>query len=179
MESLLDKAKDSQDYDVSLAADQLTSYLLSEDGEVFLNELIEQIIEGVDSLGSDAIVYMLEASRAVAINDEVKAARALVSLYDSIMLPDEDSGRLEKLRTSVVQTLPEPTPIMRQSWKILNLLGARGSNADIIKMVPIIRKLGQEPRIQRATAEVAAALGERLLSRSLRLAFGLPQPSKQ
>ena len=39
-----------------------------------------------------------------------------------------------------------------------------------------MRKLAQEPRMQRISSEVVARLGERLWSRSLRAAFGLPPP---
>lgn len=174
LESLLDKAKDSQDYDVSLAADQLTNYLLSDDGEIFLLDLKNSIIEAADSLGIETLSYIFEASRAVTINNEVEATRALQSLLSA----EDNSVRYDRLRKSVVEALPEPTPRMKQSWKILNLLGAGGSNSDPSKMVPVVRKLSQEPRIQRVATEIVAKLGERLLSRSLRLAFGLPQPAK-
>jgi len=57
------------------------------------------------------------------------------------------------------------------------LLGARGTNFDPSKLIPIFRKLGQEPRIQRVSSEIIVRLGERTLSRSLRAMFGLPPPS--
>ena len=46
LEGLLDQAKDTQGYDVSDALDQLTDYLISDDGEQLLNDLAEQIVEG-------------------------------------------------------------------------------------------------------------------------------------
>ena len=53
---------------------------------------------------------------------------------------------------------------------------ARGSSSDPSKFIPLVRKLAQEPRMQRISSEVVARLGERLWSRSLRAAFGLPPP---
>mmetsp|Transcript_35693 Transcript_35693/g.42622 ORF Transcript_35693/g.42622 Transcript_35693/m.42622 type:complete len:80 (+) Transcript_35693:255-494(+) len=66
---------------------------------------------------------------------------------------------------------------MEQFWMIALLLGARGTNFDPSKLIPIFRKLGQEPRIQRVSSEIIVRLGERTLSRSLRAMFGLPPPS--
>lgn len=65
---------------------------------------------------------------------------------------------------------------MKRFGRILSLLGAQGGQTDPAKFVPIVRKLAQEQRVQRATSEIIARLGERALSRSLRTAFGLPPP---
>ena len=65
---------------------------------------------------------------------------------------------------------------MKRFYSILVLLGAQGGQADPSKFVPIIRKLGQEARVQRAASEIIARLGERVLSRGLRAVFGLPPP---
>merc|ERR1712038_2160799 len=127
---------------MGLAADQLTNYLLSDDGEIFLLDLKNSIIEAADSLGIETLSYIFEASRAVTINNEVEAARVLQSLLSE----EDNSVRYDRLRKSIVEALPEPTPKMKQSWRILNLLGAGGSNSDPSKMVPVVRKLSQEPK---------------------------------
>ena len=71
--------------------------------------------------------------------------------------------------------LPELTPSMQQFSRIIGLLDLAG-DTDISKFVPIIRKLAQEPKVQRTANEVVARMGERVLSRSLRAMFGLPPP---
>eukprot|EP00804_Cyclotella_cryptica_P005702 CCRYP_000066-RC/>CCRYP_000066-RC protein AED:0.31 eAED:0.31 QI:2105/1/1/1/0.75/0.4/5/294/436 len=100
------------------------------------------------------------------------------------------SNVLESIRSNIVETLPEPTPAMQRTWKIGLLLGSKGassltssrSNAatdaaqTITKFVPLIRKLSQEPRVTNKANEVIARLGERMASRALRAAFGLPAP---
>ena len=96
-----------------------------------------------------------------------------------------------KLRKYLGENFPEPTPAMQRSWKLALLLGTRGASSfttvnngnvasdaakAISKFVPLIRKLSQEPRVTRKANEVVARLGERIVSRGLRAAFGLPPP---
>jgi len=173
LESLLDEAKESQGYDASAALNQLTNYLISDDGERVLNEIEDKLVEGTDSLGIETMNYLVEAAKSLAINDEVAAVNAFRTLTH--ILDSSDGGdRGEKLRESLATALPEPSPTMKQFWRIASLLGARGSDTDPAKLIPVVRKLGQEPKIQKASREVIAKLGERMLNRSLRVVFGLP-----
>eukprot|EP00560_Eucampia_antarctica_P007099 CAMPEP_0197830498 /NCGR_PEP_ID=MMETSP1437-20131217/7105_1 /TAXON_ID=49252 ORGANISM="Eucampia antarctica, Strain CCMP1452" /NCGR_SAMPLE_ID=MMETSP1437 /ASSEMBLY_ACC=CAM_ASM_001096 /LENGTH=953 /DNA_ID=CAMNT_0043432935 /DNA_START=191 /DNA_END=3052 /DNA_ORIENTATION=+ len=190
LEGLLEKAKDSQGYDVTVALDQLSNYLISDDGESLLSDLADQIVEGADSLGAETGGYVLEASKALVINDEVGALRAFRALQKIVESQNESSSGISKensdndddddvvvVEDEMADLLPELTPSMKQFWSIATLLGARGSQSDPSKFIPLIRKLAQEPKIQRIASEVVARLGERILSRSLRAAFGLPQPT--
>eukprot|EP00559_Dactyliosolen_fragilissimus_P004100 CAMPEP_0184861890 /NCGR_PEP_ID=MMETSP0580-20130426/6475_1 /TAXON_ID=1118495 /ORGANISM="Dactyliosolen fragilissimus" /LENGTH=985 /DNA_ID=CAMNT_0027359549 /DNA_START=154 /DNA_END=3111 /DNA_ORIENTATION=+ len=203
LEGLLETAKNSEGYDVTVALDQLTNYLISDDGEALLNDLTDRIVDGTDSLGTEFIGYTLEASRALVLNDEVAAVRAFRSIQkifeeeeqqqqqqqddDNNQNRNKHSGQehakvdvtSERLRTGLADLLPEPTPSMRRFWKIASLLGARGASSDPTKLFPIVRKLAQEPKVQKTASEIAARLGERALSRSLRAAFGLSSPSFQ
>mgnify|MGYP005839014235 CR=1 FL=1 len=178
LESLLDEAKDASDYDVTAALDMLTSYIISGEGESTVDELAHEIVEAADSLGADTIRYVFDAARALAINDEVAAVKAFRSLQD--ILQQQDTGGIEgvrkKVQNNLKEILPEPTKSMQQFGRILSLLGAQNGQADPAKFVPLLRKLGQEPRIQRTLNEIIAKLGERMLSRGLRAAFGLPPP---
>jgi aarF domain-containing kinase len=178
LERLLSEAKDSQGYDVTKAVDQLTNYLISDDGEQLLNDLSNQIVEGADSLGKEAVEYVIEASSALSINDEVAAAKAFTTLQELFTTSSDGLSGAEKLGESMSDMLPEPTPTMKQFWRIAILLGARGNSSDPSKLIPIFRKLSQEQRVQRAAGEVIAKLGERTLSRTLRAVFGLPPPFK-
>lgn len=163
-------------YDVSEALDQLTNYLISDDGEQLLSDLSTQIVEAADSLGTESIQYVVEASRALAINDEVAAVRAFRALQEILDRRDEEDGIQQGVAENLQQVLPEATPSMKRFARIMSLLGAQGGQTDPAKFVPIVRKLAQEQRVQRATSEIIARLGERALSRSLRSAFGLPPP---
>ena len=179
LESLLDEAKDTSGYEVSAALDILTDYLISDDSDKLLKELSQQIVEAADSLGSEIIQYLLDASRALAINDEVAAVRAFRSLQDIVQSQTggEESEDARKRVTNDLQgALPQPSPAMRRFGKLLALLGAQTGETDPAKFVPIVRKLGQDQRVRETCNEIIARLGERVLSRSLRAAFGLPPP---
>ena len=178
LESLLDEAKETSDYDVTAALDMLTSFMISDEGESVVDELANQIVEAADSLGAETYQYVFDAARALAINDEVAAVRAFRSLQDILNQEDEAGidGVRQKVEENLRNVLPEPSPSMQRFGRILSLLGAQNGQADPAKFVPILRKLGQEPRIQRTLNEIIAKLGERMLSRGLRAAFGLPPP---
>eukprot|EP00980_Cylindrotheca_fusiformis_P011821 scaffold2816_cov121-Cylindrotheca_fusiformis.AAC.37 len=168
LEELLDEAKGSSGYDVSAALDILTDYLISDDGDPLLEDLSEKIVDAADSLGTESIEYVLKATRAIALNDEVAAIRAFRALQGLL----QDSRGFQN---SFKESLPEPTQSMKRFGRILGLLDL-SSETDASRFVPIIRKLAQEPKVQRASSEVVAKMGERLLSRSLRAMFGLPPP---
>lgn len=179
LEGLLEEAKASQGYDPSAALDVLSNYLLSPDSDTLIEDLSQQIVNAADGLGAESIKYILHASRALLINDEVAAVRAFRSLQEIVETARSEGG-VSSVRNKVGEdlrdVLPEPTPSMKRFWKIVTLLSARNGQNDVANFIPVVRKLAQEPRIQKAANEIVAKLGERLLSRGLRAAFGLPPP---
>ena len=178
--NLLDEAKGSSGYDVTEALDLLTNYLISDDNDKLLMELSQQIVDAADNLGADSGRYFLEAARALAINDEVAAVRAFRSIGEIFQRSSTDADGVEVIRRRVTDNLrdvlPEPTPTMRRFNSIVELLGAQNGKTDPSKFAPILRKLAQDTKVQQTASEIVARLGERLLSRSLRAAFGLPPP---
>jgi hypothetical protein len=179
LESLLEEAKSSSGYDVTAALDVLTDYLVSEDGETLYESLTVQVVAAMDSLGAESLRYLGDASRALAINDEVAAVRAFRSLQDVIR--SQEDGGIDGLRRRVGEdlrgVLPEPTGSMRRFWRIVSFLNTPNGETDVSRFVPIIRKLSQDPRARRTAEEIVARLGERILSRGLRAVFGLPPPN--
>lgn len=196
LESLLDEAKDSSSYDVTAALSLLTDYFVSsepvdEATDARLTDLAQQIVDAADSLGSESVKYVLEASRALAIRDEVAALKAFRSLQNILAdqslptsanprdLLDGVNGVRKRLGQDIRGALPEPSPSMVRFSNILSLLIGNtnnGSTTDPSKFVPIVRKMAQDPRVRRTASEVVARIGERFLSRGLRAAFGLPPP---
>ena len=168
LKGLLDEAKGSSGYDVSAALDVLTDYLISDEGDTLLQDFSQQLVEAADNLGTESLGYLFEVSKAISINDEVAALRAFRSLQ--ALLQNDES-----FQNNLKDVLPELTPSMQQFSRIIGLLDLAG-DTDISKFVPIIRKLAQEPKVQRTANEVVARMGERVLSRSLRAMFGLPPP---
>ena len=166
LESLLSKAKDSQGYDVTVALDQLSNYLISDDGEQLLTDFADQIVEGADSLGTETVGYILEVSKDLAINDEVAAVRAFRSIQkiidqnqmneSSSESAEDNKEEVNKLEDDIAEILPEPTPSMKQFWRIASLLGARGSSSDPSKLIPIFRKLSQEQKVFKQIKKVTS-----------------------
>ena len=181
LESLLDEAKDSSTYDVTAALSLLTDYFISseevdEATDARLADLAQQLVEAADSLGSESVKYVLDASRALAVRDEVGAVKAFRSLQ-KLQLRDGVDGVRKRLGQDIRGALPKPTPSMERFQSIVSLILGNGSGStDPAKFVPIVRKMAQDPRVRRTASEVVARLGERVLSRSLRAAFGLPPP---
>ncbi|VEU42962.1 unnamed protein product [Pseudo-nitzschia multistriata] len=168
LEGLLDEAKGSSGYDVTSALNLLTDYLISEEGDAVLDDLADGIVHEADNLGTEGISYILAAGRALAIRDEISAVNAFRSLQSVIT-------REKNLNEEVKGVLPEPTESMTRFGKILSLLDI-GAETDYSKLVPIVRKLALEPKVQKTANDVTARLGERALSRTLRSLFGLPPP---
>jgi len=164
---LLEEANGTSGYDVASALDQLSAYILSNDGEYIVRELTDQIVEAADTLGAETGSYILQASSAFSVNDEVEFVKAFRSLSAVINRLSNSSENAEN------DFLPELSPSLKRFLKIVSVLGI---DDDPARYLPLVRKLSQEPRIQRAASDIVARLGERLLSRGLRAAFGLPAP---
>lgn len=56
-EELLEEARSTRDYDVTLAINQMVDYLLSENGAEIREQLSVQLVDQVDQLGVDAITF--------------------------------------------------------------------------------------------------------------------------
>ena len=209
VESLLDEAKESSGFDIVPAVSKLVDFVVSSEGGGLLDDIADQIVLQADSLGRDTVLYITNALGVLAKADGQAAAKALRSLVEHLQdntgnqIMEQGNGKdssssattaITKVLSSIIETLPEPTPAMQRSMKIGQILGTRGASSlaaasnnsnsaaaatvdTINKFIPLMRKLSQEPRITNKASEVVARLGERLVSRGLRAAFGLPPPA--
>jgi predicted unusual protein kinase regulating ubiquinone biosynthesis (AarF/ABC1/UbiB family) len=152
LESLLENAADTDDYDVSLAVEQLVSFLLSPKGKVIRYTLADDLTNELDLLGADLSRYYLSMA--------VQAGSAL-----GIRIPS----------TLSAMSAPKPTASMENLDKLSKILSrSRGFNPN--KLTPVIRRVLREPEGQRIGLEVAVSLAERFTSRAIRFAFGLQTP---
>lgn len=118
LESLLDEAKESSGFDVALALEKLVDYVISSDGEELLNDIADQIVEEADNLSRDTLMYITKALEAFATRDDQSAAQLLITILQQrneqekqgkADSPTEgDSGILERIRSNIAETLPEP-----------------------------------------------------------------------
>jgi len=204
LESLLDEAKESSGFDIVSTLDKLIDYVISSDGEELLNDIADQIVNEADSLGRETLLYISQVLSALSIRDERGAAKALQLLVEAMQDSAENPGADGEYRAGVrniinsvwsnlSETLPEPTPAMQRTLKLALLLGTRGASSltssavsnnaaadtanTIAKFIPLARKLSSEPKVTQKASETVARLGERIVSRGLRAAFGLPPPT--
>ena len=118
LESLLDEAKESSGFDVALALEKLVDYVISSDGEELLNDIADQIVEEADNLSRDTLMYVTKALEAFARRDDQSAAQLLITILQqrneqekqgkTDSSPEVDSGILERIRSNIAETLPEP-----------------------------------------------------------------------
>lgn len=151
LESLLDSASSAGDYDVSLAVEQLLSFLLSPQGKLARYNLADELTSELDALSVDVTKYV--ASMAA------------------------QTGRAAGLRLpTILRSLPPPAKSqgMITLERFMEILG-RSKGFNSTNMSSILRKILREPEGQRVGLEVAVSLAERLTSRAVRFAFGLPQ----
>lgn len=155
LESLLDSASNTDDYDVSVAFESLVAYLLSPQGKLVRYNLADELTVELDRLGLDLTQYF--ASTAAQAGSAV-----------GVRLP------------STLRSLPPPrkTRAMQNVERLADIM-AKSQGFDASRLMPLVRRVLREPESQRIGLEVAVSLAERITSRAVRFAFGLPQEQQQ
>eukprot|EP00640_Fibrocapsa_japonica_P000829 CAMPEP_0113934326 /NCGR_PEP_ID=MMETSP1339-20121228/1653_1 /TAXON_ID=94617 /ORGANISM="Fibrocapsa japonica" /LENGTH=726 /DNA_ID=CAMNT_0000936077 /DNA_START=52 /DNA_END=2232 /DNA_ORIENTATION=+ /assembly_acc=CAM_ASM_000762 len=148
MEELLVEAQDTRDYDVTLAINQMVDYLLSEQGEPIVDQLSVQLVDVVDRLGVETVTYLLGTAQGL--------QRTIQGLEDM------DQREL--------------SPTMQSFTRIVSTL-SNSEGFELEKIVPLMRRLLREPKVQELSVEMASRLSERAISRTVRAVFQLPQPT--
>ena len=151
LESLLDSASGAGDYDLSLAVEQLFSFLLSPRGKVARYNLADELTNELDRLGVDLLKYYASIASQAITATGFRVPMALSSLPP-----------------------PQRTQSMQNVERLMEIL-QKSQGFDSKKMTPLIRKLLREPESQRLAAEVGVSLAEKITSRTIRFVFGLPQ----
>jgi predicted unusual protein kinase regulating ubiquinone biosynthesis (AarF/ABC1/UbiB family) len=152
LESLLENAAETDDYDVSLAVEQLVSFLLSPKGKAIRYTLADDLTNELDLLGADLSRYYL----GLAVQAGSTVGIRVPGMFASMSAPK---------RTAAMENLDKLSKILSRS---------RGFNPN--QLAPVIRRVLREPEGQRIGLEVAVSLAERFTSRAIRFAFGLPAP---
>eukprot|EP00903_Cladosiphon_okamuranus_P022275 g20481.t1 len=156
-EELLEEARNTRDYDVTLAINQMVDYLLSENGADIREQLSVQLVDQVDQLGVDAIAF----------------ARKNVGQINAGKIPGFLSGDRQVLDDLMSNS--EMTPAMASTIRVLNLLTS-SAGFDASKIIPLLRRLLREPEAQELTVKLASNLSERAVTRTIRAIFNVKQP---
>ena len=139
LENLLRNARNSQDYDLSQALNQALDFLFSERGAFIRNNLIDEIVKGVDALGKNAL------------NNVTYTLRDRVGLGVK-----EVPGAI----TEQQQTLEH----IKRIWTILQ----ETPGFDPVQIAPHIPQLLLKPEVQRMGQQVASRLAQQTIARLIR-----------
>ena len=138
LENLLRNAKDSSDYDLNKAIDQAIEFLFSERGEFIREQLVNEIVEGVDGMGQMAV------SRVTAV------------VRDRLGLKNGHA-------TPVSEQKPQTEHLLR----VLTLL-RETPGFDPMQLLPVLPKLLTRPETQEMGQQIASGLAQRAAARFIR-----------
>ncbi|HIK17283.1 MAG TPA: AarF/ABC1/UbiB kinase family protein [Leptolyngbyaceae cyanobacterium M33_DOE_097] len=139
LENLLRNARNNSDYDLSQAIDQALDYLFSERGEFIRKHLVEEIVKGVDSLGSNA----------------VNGIRYTVSEWFGLTVQREQPAAVDSQKN---------LEHLQRIWGILQ----DTPGFDATRLVPLIPKLMFKPEAHVMGQQIAQGLAQRAVARFIR-----------
>lgn len=140
LENLLRNASNSQDYDLNQVLNQTIDFLSSERGAFIRNNLVDEIVKGVDALGRNALQNITN------------------TLRERVGLADNET--LKPTSYDQQQTLEH----INRVWHILQ--ETRGF--DPAKLAPQVPQLLLNPGVQRMGKQVASRLAGRAIARLIR-----------
>lgn len=147
LEQLLSEASETTDYDVMQAVDKLLDYLVSPAGSPILDQLVLEIIEGMDELGEESRHLFIES-----------LAQGRVPSPQDVSSP--------RLATA-----------SRVAEVISRSGGVGGLDRDqlVDQLTPVLNRLATNPVTQQAGIDIATAVSERAVTRTIRWIFDLPE----
>jgi predicted unusual protein kinase regulating ubiquinone biosynthesis (AarF/ABC1/UbiB family) len=138
LENLLRNAKDSTDYDLDKVVDQTLEYLFSERGELIRAQLVNEIVKGLDMLGSNAlnsVSYILAERIGLSIN-----------------------------RAPVAPESQQPLQHVQRIWAILQ----ETQGFDPTKILPVLPRLLFKSEVHQMGQQIIGGLAQRALARLIR-----------
>ncbi len=165
---LLEKASATSDYDVSLAMDSLVTYVVSEEGAVTRELLVNQTIDALDGFGADVTDYSVTALASLA-----GSASSQATLLEEVtdMLASNQLLQLNRLVTALNTSLQlQPKPSLLAAVSIINYLQNSSANGtlDRTKVANIVKKLLREPVTQSLLARIISEVSARSAGRLAR-----------
>ena len=139
LENLLRNARSSSEYDLSTVVDQTFDYLFSERGDLIRHQIVDEVVKGVDSIGSNALNSLRYSL----------AERIGLTVNRTTTVPAESQQTLEHLK---------------RIWGILQ--ETRGFDAT--KLLPAIPKLLFKPEAHQMGQQIAEGLAQRAIARFIR-----------
>lgn len=149
LENLLRNARNSQDYDFNQVLNQTLEFLSSERGAFIRNNLVDEIVKGIDALGRNALYNLTYTIR--------ERFQSVAPLGHRVGLAvNENPGAT----TEQQQTLEH----IKRIWTILQ----ETPGFDPTQLAPQITQLLLKPEVQRMGQQVASRLAQRAVTRLIR-----------
>ncbi len=157
LENLLRNARSSQEYDFNQVLDQTIEFLSSERGAFIRNNLVDEIVKGIDALGQNTLHNVTSNLR----NRLLKAPLANRLAW---AIEETPNASVEQ-----EQTLEH----IKRVWNILQ----DTQGFDAAKIAPQIPQLLLKPELQRMGQQVASRLAQRAIARLIREVLVSPEPA--
>ena len=163
LQDLLEKAASTNDYDASLATDQLLAYLMSDQAKNIREILVQQTVNNIDQLGSDAVEYSIKL-----VSNLANPSGPGFSVFQQSDL----NSFFDNLRDSILSSAT-PSPALINAEKFIRIFQSSSKNIlDSEKLTAILRKVLREPVARETLAVIISQLSERAASRLVRRLFG-------
>jgi hypothetical protein len=167
LEDLIQNAAGTDDWDVEQAGKLFSEFLLKGDNKNVRSLLATDVLNLVDSVGLETYHYATKASQA-----------QLASL-----LPPQLKSSLPPPPLSDSQHAPEVPERLKQVFGLAEALSGSAATQRVVSDPGALIRAGQgvvqTEEGRELIINTAAMLGERAVSRGIRLLFGLPQPKPE
>jgi len=167
LEDLIQNAAGTDDWDVEQAGKLFSDFLLADDNKNVRSLLATDVLNLVDSVGLETYHYATRTSQA-----------QLASL-----LPQQLTSSLPRPPPSNSQHAPEVPERLKQVFGLVEALSGSAATQRVVSDPGALIRAGQgvvqTEEGRELIINTATMLGERAVSRGIRLLFGLPQPKPE
>ena len=175
-EALIDAAAGASEYDLVSVLEQLSSFLLSSQAVLLLENLTEELVNSLDELGADTAYYVYaytyEVIRDITIvGGQAETANAAFSQFFSVVRVLVNGESLISAFERDVYAPPLPSST-RRALKLLSIVQrAASKGADASRISSLAVRLLSQRRVQRKLADFTLQLSERAIRRGLGIIF--------
>lgn len=172
LKDLLQVATQTSDYDSSLAAEQLLSYLISDRAKDIRTQLQTQLVVALDELGDDAVTYLLTL-----LSPSTLSLLPTRDLLDILFIRDgTKSNRTSDILKDLITTLSQvakPSDTFLSTSEVILLVLDSSKGMDAEKFNTLVRKTMKESVAQEFLASLVSDLSEKAATRAVRRVFGI------
>ena len=164
LSDLLSKAQENNDYDMNAAIERLLEYLEADGNTTLLLSLENQIINYLDSLSTDTLLYV---SRVLTKTVQGGSNNELLSAVTGLL----DSNNKVDIVEIFDDLGSEPPQILISLISTLQDLNNNG-NLESDKLTNLVRKILRRPIVQQMLSRVIAQVSEKQAGRFVSATFG-------